>query len=891
MAEERPDPDELLSRIEASEDAPVRPLLKIFLGMSAGVGKTYALLQEAKAAASQGTDVVLGLVETHGRPETEALLSGLEVLPRRRIDYKGISLEELDLDALIERRPAIAVVDELAHENAPGSRHRKRWQDVEELLEKGVSVWTAVNIQHLESYSDVVEELTGVPIRERVPDTVFDRADEVRLIDIPPEDLIRRLEEGRIYTGGSNRAALENFFTPLNLGALREIALRYTTRAASRKLSAYARAGRDGPSESSLGERILVAVGSAPNSAYLVRWARRTAYALRADWTAVHVESGARMREEEKRRLEENLGLARKLGAEVLVIQGENVARTVVDLARAKGVTMIVLGRSGLSLPGFLPRRATVSDRIAALAAPIDIALVQESDAPAPRRAAWLRKTFSAPPRQYLLLGLAFAAFVLLGELAVPYISYRGLALVYLAAILGLAMVARPGPVAALAVLSALALDYFFIPPLFTFTIDKPEDWVLFGVYFLAVFQTSSLVSRLRSREHLLGDRERAATFLFGASQLLSDSRSIEAAASAAGDLVKGHFKAEALVLVDDGEGRLERPAGEAGRAIDEREFDVAAYAYAERTICGAGTDTLPGARLRWIPAGSGDKAAGVIGVEPSEGSVWTKADDNLVQSLGRTLSLAVERMRSDARSRDASLRLESERLGGILLDSVSHELRTPLTAITGSLSALSDEGLNARPEIRTDLVANALEQADALNGVVEDILSLSRIESGILRLKRREVEPLDLAQAAVDRAGREFQGRKVELAAPERGSAFVDIALVARLAANLLRNAARYSPANEPIDFALELVPEGRPSALVVRVRDRGPGIPEEELGSVFAKFARGRGAKGKGLGLGLAMCKGIAEAHGGGIVARNAEGGGLEVEARLPFGREASA
>jgi len=897
----RPDPGELLARIENEEAAASRPLLKVFLGMSAGVGKTYAMIQEARAAASQGVDIVLAAVETHGRSETEALLSGLEAVPPRKVEYRGIVLAELDLDAVLARRPAVAVVDELAHENAPDSRHVKRWQDVEELLEKGVSVWTAVNIQHIESYSDVVEELTFARVRERVPDTVMDRADEIRLIDIAPEDLIRRLEEGLVYTGDSTRAALESFFTPVNLGALREIALRYATRAASRRLTAYARSGREYPSESSLGERILVAVGPSPSSAYLVRWTRRTAYALRADWIAVNVETGAPVAPEERERVEANLELARKLGAEVVVARGPDVAEAVVGIAKSRGVSMIVVGRSGLTFgsgltsPGILKRAGTVSDRILRLSAPIDIALVQDAAIPPRERPLeWLRRFLGAPPRQYALLGAAFGAMIALGELAAPLIGYRGLAMAFLAAILGLSAIANPGPVAALAALSALALNYFFIPPLHTLSIRQPEDWILFGVYFLVAFMTSGLVSRLRSRDNLLGERERTATFLARASQALSDSRSVEEACSEAARLAEEQFRAEAFVLADDGEGELARGTiGPRAVSLGEGEFDAASYAYAERAVCGRGTDTLPGAAYRYFPVSAGDRPpSGVIGVGKPSGAAWTRSDDGLVGSLGRTLALAVERLRAEGRSREASLRLESERLGGILLDSVSHEMRTPLTAITGSLSALRDDSLAARPEARSALLATALEASDALDDIVEDLLSISRIESGMLRVARRRVDLDELARAAIDRAGPEARSRAIDVSVPEDGGsaldegALVDGALAARLAANLLRNAARYSPAPSRIDFSLE----PREGALAVRVRDRGPGLPEGELASVFARFARGRGAKGKGLGLGLAICRGIAEAHGGTIAARNAEGGGLEVEAVLPYGEEAA-
>ncbi len=888
--EGRPDPDELLARIRETEGTLSRAELKIFFGMSAGVGKTYAMLQEARAAKAQGLDIVLGMIETHGRRETETLVSGNEVIPLRAVEYRGVLLEELDLDALIARRPEIAVVDELAHANAPGSRHVKRWQDVLELLDRGISVWTAVNVQHMESYADVVEELTGARVRERVPDTVFDRADEVRLIDVAPEDLIRRLEEGSIYTGESSRAAIENFFKPRNLGALREIALRFAARTASHRLSAYARAESGSSSQASLGERILVAVGPAPGSAYLVRWARRTAYALRADWTAVHIDTGAALSDEAKGRLEANLGLARKLGAEVLVVPAVDVAAAVIETARAKGASMIVVGRSGLSRSGL--RRATVSDRIVREAAPIDIAVVQDSKAAdKEERLAWLKRAFGAPPRQFVALVAAFAVLAGLGELLVPSIGYRSVALLFLAAVLGLSFVARPGPVAVLAIGSALALNFFFIPPLYTLAITLPEDWVLFAVYFLVAFVTGSLVSRIHSREALLRDRESAASFLFGAAQLLSECGSVEAAAEAAAQLAEEHFDTEAAIFVDDGEGNLDpAPRGRAAPRIDEREFDVAAYSFVERSLCGALTDTLPSARLRYVPASAGEKAAGVIGLVVPDGRVWTRADDNLLQSLGRTLALSVERFRSEARSRKAILSLESERLGGILLDSVSHELRTPLTTITGSLSALRDDALAERGEARREILANALEAADRLDGVVEDLLSLSRIESGMLRLARRPVDLGELARAAIRRSGPELASRKLEIDAPDEqepagpyGPALVDATLAARLVANLLRNAVRYSPPAQPIFLGLRSGQEG----LVIRVRDRGPGLPEDELASLFAKFKRGKGAKGSGLGLGLAICKGIAEAHGGSIRARNASGGGLEVEALLPRAR----
>lgn len=903
---ERPDPDELLARIKEAESGPKRAKLKIFLGMCAGVGKTWAMLQEARSAAAQGIDVVACLVETHGRADTEALLEGLEVLPSRAVAYRGVELRELDVDAAIERRPAIAIVDELAHTNAPGSRHVKRWQDVLEVLDRGIDVWTAVNVQHMDSLADVVEDLVGMPMGERVPDTVFDRADEVRLIDLAPEDLIARLREGKVYAGERSRAAMEGFFRPRNLGALRELALRYAARTASRRLQAYARAesgaaGERGAARTTIGERILVAVGPSPTSAYLVRWARRTSYALRSEWIALNVEDGRARSPAAAAQLEANLALARKLGAETLVVQGADIAEAIVEAARRHGASMIVIGRSGLSRLGPFPRRATVSDRIVREAGSIDVAVVQDASAPrADLTLPALARFFAAPPRQYALLAAAFAAITGFGFLVAPRIGYRSVSMLYLAAVVALSFLARPGPVAAIAALSALALNYFFIPPLNTFSIGSPEDWVLFAAYFLVAFVTGSLVSRLRSDQALLAEREARAAFLFGAAQRLAECRSAEEAAAAAAALVETHFATAAAVFVREAfpdesvagaeAGGLGRHAsGAAAGEIDEREYAAAAYSFANRDICGASTESLPESRLRYVPAAARESAAGVIGLVPPSGRVWTRGDDNLLLSLGKTLAVAIERSLSEARGRRAALELESERLGRILLDSVSHELRTPLTTITGSITALRDDAVADNPQARRELLGNALEASDRLDGIVEDLLSLSRIESGVLRLTRRPSDLADIARAAVDGAGPAADGRDIRVAVLDDARAVVvDAPLVGRLIANLLRNAATYAPIGTPIDLSFEET--GRD--LTARVRDYGPGIPDGEIESMFEKFRRGppaaTNARAKppapGLGLGLAICRGIARAHGGDVTARNAPGGGLEVIASFP-------
>jgi two-component system, OmpR family, sensor histidine kinase KdpD len=884
---DRPDPDELLSRI--NESAPSgRARLKIFFGMCAGVGKTYTMLQEAKAARAAGADIVVALAETHGRAETEQLLSGMEILPLKALPYRGREFPELDLDGILERRPQTVVVDELPHSNAPGSRHVKRWQDVIEILDQGISVWTAMNVQHVESLADIVEDLSAAPVRERVPDPVLERADEIRLIDVAPEDLLERLEEGKVYSSDSARSALESFFRPRTLGALRDLALHYTARRAESALGAYSRQEFGlGPLPRSSG-RILVAVGPSPTSAYLIRWARRTANSQRAEFTAVHVNTGARVSASDSDKSEDNLAFARKLGAETLVVSGEDVAETVLETARRRGATMVVVGRSGLSAPGGLPGRITVTDRIVREAGRIDVAIVQDTEAPV-KGSPWkrLRSWVAAPAKQYALLAAVFAAVTGLSALLAPLLGYRSVALIYLAVILGLSFIADPAPIAVLALVSAASLNFFFIPPRFTFFIGSVDDVILFAVYFLVAIVTGSLVARLKSKEFILGERERRAAFLFQAAQELAERGSERDAAAAASRLAEEYFKTRAAILVSNAEGSLEPGAvGTAAADIDQKEFSAASYSFANGEVCGAGTDTLPSSKLRYLPASAGDSASAVIGIVPPQGMKFKLSDDNLLLSLGRVLALAVDRGRAESRSRRAALAAESQRLSTVLLDSVSHEIRTPLTTITGSITALRDEAVSGDPAARKAILDDALEASVRMDRIVEELLSMSRIESGRFALRETQVDSGELAERALHDASGELAGREVASKLPE-GRCWIsgDPALLSTLVSNLLRNAGTYSEAGKPIELAFE---EAGDDA-TIRVIDSGPGIAREELDTMFERFTRGKGASGGGIGLGLAICKGIAEAHGGSVRGCRRADGRFEMVATLPgrFGR----
>jgi two-component system sensor histidine kinase KdpD len=596
------------------------------------------------------------------------------------------------------------------------------------------------------------------------------------------------------------------------------------------------------------------------------------------------VDSGAPLARGDEERLEANLSLARKLGAETLVIEAQDIAEAVVETARNRRASMIVIGRSGLSRLGLLPRRPTVSDRIVREADPLDVAVVQDADAPLKDSAtSRLKALFESPPREYALLLASFLFLTGLGLLLKPLIGYRSIALVYLAAVLGLSFLARPAPVALFAMLSALVLNFLFIAPQYTLRIATSEDLILFVTYFLVAFVTGSLVARLRAKERLLFERERRNAFLLSSTQRLAECDSVDEAARVAISIVREFYGAEAIVLVRKGDSlALAGADGEPGSlGLDPATDAAAARAFSERTISGRGTGIEPLAAFRCIPAATGERSAGVIAVASLKGKIWKKTDDSLLLSMGRTFAFVVERERAESLRMKADLELASERLSKVLLDSVSHELRTPLTTITGSMSALRDEALAADPEARKALVEGALDASGRLDRIVEDILSMSRIESGSLRLDASLVDLADLAKEAVLAAGRELDPARVRLELPEPALPVrLDFGLASRLVGNLLRNAARYSPSGSAIE--LSFAEEG--GGLEIKVRDRGPGVAEEELPFLFERFRRGRSAPGGGLGLGLAICRGIALAHGGTIEAHNAPDGGLEVRVSFP-------
>jgi two-component system sensor histidine kinase KdpD len=875
----RPDPDALLRAAQKEQEG--KGKLKVFFGMAAGVGKTYTMLTEGKRMQKAGIDVAIGYLESHQRKETDELSDGLPLVARMSLEYRGKTLEEMDLDAVLARRPALVLVDELAHTNAPGARNRKRYQDVLELIEAGIDVYTTVNVQHLEGFADTVEEITGISISERIPDSVFDVADQVVLIDISPEELLKRLSEGKVYLGDRAQAASENFFKKSTLTALREMALRHTALLVTHQLADYAQEHGEQSSAIS-GERLLVGISASPNSAHLIRWTRQRAFNLKAEWTALFVETGGPMSDAARESLRRNMNLARSLGAAMVTVPSDNVPLAVIRYARGNAITEIVLGKSGLPGRGPLFRRQTLVEKIMKMSGDIDVAVVQEKgvalERPRVRLSSYLR-----PERASLLkMALIIGAVTGINLLAVPVIGYRSASILYLLALIGLALFTSRTAVLVAAALSAILWDFLFIPPRFTFSIGQLDDALMFALYFVTAAALAWLMARLRRNQRMLAVRARRMTLLLDFSQALSQQHSLADIVRSGLQYISRYMEAEMIVFLRDDTGGLERGARALKEAaIDEKEFGVARWCFDSRTPCGRYTDTLHMARYHYIPLLTPDAAVGVLGISLGEEKSWLQDQEDSLQMLGRTLSLSLERELLAEENRRNLMAQESERLGRVLLNSVSHELRTPLTTIKGSITALMDRATGEDPETRGILLAETLTATDRLNAIVENLLSMSRLESGRLKLKRSETDIVDLVSVVADALRRQSKNHPLSLQIDaEVPPVSMDFILMVQVLTNILTNAARHTPEGTPITLSVERIENG----VGLTVADQGPGVPPEELPHLFETFFRGRKAATGGVGLGLSICKGIVEAHGGRIAAYLNRTGGLSISIILP-------
>lgn len=879
----RPDPDQLLAHVQHEEEHQARGRLKVFLGYAAGVGKTYAMLEAAHQRLAQGVDVMIGYVETHGRPETEELARGLESVGRLQLEYRGTWLAEMDLDAVLARRPQLVLVDELAHTNAPGSRHSKRYLDVEEILAAGIDVYTTLNIQHLESLNDVVAQITGVIVREKIPDGVLDEADEIELVDLPPQELVQRLKEGKIYVPDQAARAIEKFFRMGNLTALREMAMRRAAERIDGQMRTYMRT-RAIPGPWPATDRLLVCVSPSPDSERLIHATRRMANQLNAQWFALYVETPDRasLAPGDRARLARYLQLAQDLGGRVRTLPGASVAETVIGYALKHNVTKIIAGKP------LKPRwkelfRGSVVDQIIRQSRDIDVYVIT-GPVPAERREEAWPIRLHRPWRRYLVSISLVAGATLLAQPLVPILLPTNLLMLYLVAVVVAAVYLGRGPSALAAGLGVLAFDYFCVAPHLTLAVADSQYILTFIGLFLVSIVISSLMDRVRNQAEAAERREAQAVALSELSRDLAAAVDRAAILQAILAHVSETFGRQAAVLLPQGEG-LEAHASSPGLSLEANELAVADWVYRHGQPAGRGTDTLPAARNRFLPLKTARGVLGVLSISPADPSVaMPPGQRRLLEAFASQAALAIERAELAEHARRVEVLQATEKLQGALLNSISHELRTPLVAVTGALSSLKDENGHLDNATRRSLAADGFAEAERLNRLVGNLLGMTRIEAGALRVHAELSDVQEIVGAALERVAPQVAGRDVTVTiAAGLPPVPMDPALIVQVLVNLLDNAVKYSPADRPIAIAAS---QNRPGELQIAVSDRGIGVPEGDLDRVFDKFYRvHRPDQVAGTGLGLSICKGIVEAHGGEVRAENRAGGGLTVTFTLPF------
>ena len=885
MTSLRPDPDALLARVQEEDVRAKRGKLKVFLGACAGVGKTYAMCEAARTRASGGDDVVAGIVETHGRKETALVLLGLDILPKKIIEYQNVKLEEFDLDAALARKPQWILVDELAHTNAPECRHNKRWQDVKELRDNGINVFTTVNIQHIESLNDIVAQITGVIVRETVPDSVLEDADEIEVIDLPPVDLLKRLAEGKVYFPQQAERARQNFFKEGKLAALRELSLRFTAEKVNRQVQSL-HTGQAGAPAWHTKERILVCVGPSPSSARLVRAAKRLAESLRGDWIALHIETPATLSasQEQKDRVVENLRLAEKLGAQTATVSGEKVVEETVDFARSRNVTKIVVGKPVHSRWRHMFLGSVVDDLIR-LSADMDVYVIRgESDNAKPLpKLSDVPRTSSA--RDYLESMAVVALATALNYLLFRRMELTNLVMVYLLGVVFVACRSKRGPSILASVLSVLAFDFFFVEPRFSFAVTDTQYIPTFSAMLLVALVISTLTVRVRLAADSARVRERRISALHGLSRKLASSLGVETLLESAVAHIAEVFDCQVVALLPDARGKLVIRAGkESDFAINPREQSVAQWAFDLGQIAGMGTDTLPSAEALYVPLLGAQGPVGALGVRPRNREQLLVSDQlRLLESFANQTALALERDRLADEGQHQAVEIETERLRGSLLSSVSHDLRTPLTSIGGAASSLLEQGDSLAPETRKELLQTIHDEAERLGRQVSNLLEMTKLEAGHLKVAK-EPQPLEeTLGAALNRLTKLLAGRPVRLnLPPELPMVPIDAVLIEQVFFNLCENAVKYTPKDTPLDISARRASD----AIVVEIADRGPGFSEGDEERVFDKFYRGASPRtAPGTGLGLAICKGIVRAHGGKIEAENRDGGGAVFRFTLPL------
>ncbi|MBL8810193.1 MAG: sensor histidine kinase KdpD [Planctomycetaceae bacterium] len=880
---ERPDPDKLLQRVQTEEQRAARGKLKIFFGMAPGVGKTFAMLQAARREARAGVDVIIGYVEPHARPETQSLTFGLDLLPRRAVAYRDRTLQEFDLEAALARKPQLILVDELAHTNAEGLTHARRWQDVEDLLAAGISVYTTLNVQHLESLNDVIAQVTSAPVRETVPDHVFENADEVELIDVAPDELIDRLRSGKVYVSDQAARAIQNFFRKGNLIALRELALRRT----ADRVSAQAVDYRQQHAVAAIwptADRLLVCVGPSPMSARLVRATRRIASTLRAPWTALHVEltGAAPLSADNRQQLEANLKLAEELGAQIEHVAGADFADCVLSHCRQKNISRIIVGKPLQNRWREFWHGAPVYDLIRRCG-DIDVFVISGDDeAVGPRSVS--RPLEQTDQRGYFWSLLVVVVSTLISWSLSGTLDPTNLAMIYMAGVVFVSLTMGRGPSILATVLSIICFDVGFVPPYGRLSVSDSQYLVTFTVMMATGLLVSQLAERVRRQSLAAREREQRTAALYALSRELAELPTAEGIVASARRVLKNVIGTE-IVLHTTDDIRKNETADDIG---------VIRWVLDHRQPAGAGTSTLPGTGMLYVPLVAGDRCLGCLGIASDSQNVTARGREllsrsrmELLEACAAQIAAALERCELAKEAENVRIQAETERLRNSLLSAVSHDLRTPLATLTGAASTLAEQGEALSSSARKELAESMVDESDRLHRLVANLLELTRLEAGAIQL-HRELQPIDeVIGVALARLHRQLRHHPVVVRiASDLPPVLIDELLMQQVLVNLLENAAKFSDRESTI----ELVVEKQNDRLVTEVMDRGQGLPRDREQQIFDKFVRGTDAKASGSGIGLAICRAIVELHGGTIEAHHREGGGSVFRFTIPVDERAA-
>lgn len=878
FTEQRPNPDDLLASLKQDEEKSKRGKLKIFFGMCAGVGKTYTMLEAAQLEKQKGVDIIVGYVETHNRKETADLAKGFEQIARKSYSYKSTTLTEMDLDAIISRKPQIVLVDELAHTNAPGSRHLKRYQDVQEILDNGISVYTTVNVQHLESRSETVSQITGIIIRETLPDEVFENADDIELVDLTPDELLQRLAEGKVYAPERSLEAVRNFFRKGNITALREMALRLAADRVDRQLHDYMQLKRiKGPWKS--GVRSLVAVSYTPQSTKLLRWAKNLSDMMGGKLQAIYVETSHELSPKERENLDKNISLAKQLGISFRIISNYDMMKAIVDFAQKENITHIIIGKSRVRNPIIQLKQANFLNRLIRYSGNIDVYILG-ADNPVDKKysARVVMPSFSSTARQYMMsslfVTLTAAIFFLLKE----FVGYQVVSFVLLFLVSILAFFFGTGPILLASTLSSLIWNFFFIPPPYTLQVERPEDMLMLIMFFIIALLNGVLTSRVKSQEMKIRVREERTHALYQLAKELTTTNGITDVLELTNRDIQKYFKVESAIFLKDETGKLEKLTRHKTELnFSENDLSIADWTFKHSSKAGKFTDTLPSGNFTFYPLKGNIENMGVIAL--SQVKVFTQGEEQFWEGFLPQVSGKIEREFLRDAARNAYILNESDKLYKTLFNSISHELRIPVATIMGASDTLIAQ--DYAPETRKILFHEINTAAVRLNRLIENLLNMSRLDSGRLTPRIDWCDLHDLVNKVIQSLSVELKPFNLHcVLSDDMPLVQLDYGLMEQVLHNLLLNATQH--AREGSNIRMKFFYDS--GLLFMQIMDRGPGFSEADLPMVFNKFYRGELAVAGGTGLGLSIVKGIVEAHKGIITAENRANGGARITIKIP-------